>query len=67
MLSLSTGVTSFSFDVSFYGAFQKEVLAKIKQFPHKKQKTHYQYLSDRISCAETGKQKYGTQDICEKN
>ena len=48
-------------------AFQKEVLAKIKQFPHEKQKTHYQYLSDRISCAETGKQKYGTQDICEKN
>ena len=48
-------------------AFQKEVLDKIKEFSHKEQKSHYQYLSDRISCAEEGKQKYGTQDKCEKN
>ena len=48
-------------------AFQKEVLAKIKQFPHKKQKSHFEYLSDRISCNETGTQKYGTADICKKN
>ena len=25
---------------------------------------HYRYITDRISCAETGSQKYGTQDIC---
>tara|TARA_R110000824_G_scaffold192280_1_gene374363 strand:+ start:186 stop:677 length:492 start_codon:yes stop_codon:yes gene_type:complete len=47
-------------------AFQKHVLGKIKQFPHEEQKSHYQYLSDRISCSETGKQRYGTQDICKR-
>ena len=48
-------------------AFQKQVLIKIKQFPHKKQKSHFEYLSDRISCNETGAQKYGTQKMCEKD
>ena len=47
-------------------AFQKEVLDKIEDYPHKEQKSHYQYLSDRISCAEEGKQKYGTQKECKK-
>ena len=47
-------------------AFQKEVLDKIKQFSHKEQKSHFQYLSDRISCAEDGTQEYGTQDICKR-
>jgi hypothetical protein len=27
---------------------------------------HVKYLLDRISCASSGSQKYGTQDICEK-
>ena len=48
-------------------AFQKQILIKIKQFPHKKQKNHFEYLSDRISCPETGTQKYGTANICQKD
>ena len=35
---------------------------------HKGEKSkHYRYITDRISCAETGSQKYGTQKICEKD
>ena len=48
-------------------AFQKKVLAKIKKISHREQKSHIQYLSDRISCAEDGTQEYGTQDKCETN
>ncbi len=32
---------------------------------HKRQE-EYKYIADRISCGESGEQKYGTQDICEK-
>lgn len=30
------------------------------------QSSHYKYLADRISCAETGRQKFNTQDGCNK-
>jgi len=33
---------------------------------HKRQE-EYKYIADRISCGESGEQKYGTQDICEKD
>ena len=43
--------------------FQKQALAIIKKYQGVDH-DHYKYLYDRISCALTGKQKYGTQDIC---
>ncbi len=42
--------------------FQQHALSIITK--HDKNKSHVEYLSDRISCGLTGTQKYGTQDIC---
>jgi len=46
-----------------YPGFQQQALRAIEK--HLGQDNdHYRYLADRISCAKTGQQKYGTQDIC---
>jgi len=48
--------------------FQKNALSIIKKYQGEDHiDRHYQYLYDRISCGTTGKQKYGTQDICGKD
>ena len=47
-------------------AFQKNALSVIKKYQGEDH-INYQYLYDRISCGTTGKQKYGTQDICGKD
>ena len=46
--------------------FQKNALSIIKKYQGTAH-SHYKYLYDRISCGTTGKQKYGTQDICGKD
>ena len=46
--------------------FQKNALSIIKKYQGEDYED-YQYLYDRISCGTTGKQKYGTQDICGKD
>ena len=49
-----------------YPRFQQQALTMIEK--HLGQSNNlYRYLADRISCAATGQQQYGTQDICEKN
>lgn len=48
-----------------YPNAQKSALQTISQYLGKNN-DHYRYLYDRISCRETGAQKYGTQNICEK-
>ena len=49
-----------------YPRFQKTALDNIQQ--HLGQDNdYYRYLSDRISCAATGQQRYGTQDMCVQN
>jgi hypothetical protein len=45
--------------------FQKDALKTISQYLGK-DNDNYKYLHDRISCRETGTQKYGTQNICKK-
>jgi len=46
-----------------YPGFQQQALDAIQK--HLGQDNdYYRYLADRISCAATGQQKYGTQDIC---
>ena len=48
-----------------YPGFQKQALDAIEK--HLGQgNDYYRYLADRISCARTGQQKYGTQDICDQ-
>lgn len=49
------------FDINF----QKVALKNIKKYLGINN-DYYKYLFDRISCNVNGKQKYGTQDICEK-
>jgi hypothetical protein len=46
--------------------FQQQALSIIKQYLGPDH-SHYQYLSDRISCGLTGTQTYGTQDMCNKD
>jgi hypothetical protein len=48
-----------------YPEFQKKALNLIEKHLGTNSEL-YCYLYDRISCRESGKQKYGTQDICEK-
>ena len=48
-----------------YPNFQKDALETISQYLGK-DNDNYRYLHDRISCRQTGTQKYGTQNICEK-
>ena len=49
-----------------YPRFQQTALDNIQQ--HLGQDNdYYRYLSDRISCAATGQQQYGTQDMCVQN
>ena len=48
-----------------YPEFQKKALNVIKKHLGTNNEL-YHYLYDRISCGESGKQKYGTQNICEK-
>jgi hypothetical protein len=48
----------------FDRAFQKWALAAIQQHQGANH-SHYKYLYDRISCGLSGRQKYGTQDICD--
>lgn len=45
--------------------FQKEALSVLAKF--QRESDNFKYLSDRISCAEAGIQKYGTQTICVKD
>jgi len=48
-----------------YPDFQQQALDAIQK--HLGQDNdYYRYLADRISCARTGQQKYGTQDICDQ-
>jgi hypothetical protein len=48
-----------------YPGFQQQALDAIQK--HLGQDNdYYRYLADRISCARTGQQKYGTQDICDQ-
>jgi ParB-like nuclease domain len=49
-----------------YRDFQKQALAVIEKYLGK-DNSHYHYLSDRLSCAATGTQKYGTQDGCQRD
>jgi hypothetical protein len=44
--------------------FQKQALAIIKQYLGEDSE-EFKYLYDRISCGLDGKQKFGTQDICD--
>lgn len=44
--------------------FQKQALAAIEQNLGQDSE-QYKYLYDRISCGLTGKQKFGTQDVCQ--
>lgn len=44
--------------------FQKKALQKIEQHLGTESE-QYKYLYDRISCGLTGKQKFGTQDVCQ--
>jgi hypothetical protein len=46
--------------------FQKQALSIIKKYQGP-DSSHYKYLYDRISCAITGTQKYGTQSLCDKD
>ena len=46
--------------------FQKQALSIIKKYQGP-DSSHYKYLYDRISCAITGTQKYGTQSLCGKD
>ena len=46
-------------------AYQRHALGVIKKHLGSEH-AHYKYLHDRISCSTKGKQRYGTQDICEK-
>ena len=46
--------------------FQKQALSIIKKYQGP-DSSHYKYLYDRISCAITGTQKYGTQSQCGKD
>jgi hypothetical protein len=50
----------------FDRSFQKYALSMIEKFQGTEH-SHYQYLYDRISCGTTGSQKYGTQDLCNKD
>ena len=45
--------------------FQEETLKIIKKYLGDEDE-NFKYLHDRISCKKYGKQKYGTQNICEK-
>jgi hypothetical protein len=45
--------------------FQQQALSIITKYEG--QGSHFKYLSDRISCGLSGTQKYGTQDICDKD
>ena len=46
--------------------FQIQALNTIREYLGEKH-SHYQYLSDRISCGQNGTQKYGTQNICQRD
>ena len=42
---------------------QRKVRDILKKYNRQEE---YKYIADRISCGESGEQKYGTQDICER-
>jgi hypothetical protein len=50
----------------FDRAFQKWALVAIQKHQGTAH-SHYKYLYDRISCGLSGRQKYGTQDICDRD
>jgi hypothetical protein len=50
----------------FNRSFQKSALNRIEKHLGKNTE-QYKYLSDRISCGETGRQVFGTQDLCNKD
>ena len=43
---------------------QREVRDILKRYNRQEE---YKYIADRVSCGESGEQKYGTQDICERD
>lgn len=48
-----------------YPSFQQQALNNIEKYLGQ-DNDYYRYLADRISCAASGQQKYGTQSICGK-
>jgi len=46
--------------------FQRQMLDVIRRYKGEDHE-NYRYLHDRINCAETGKQQYNTQSICQKD
>lgn len=50
----------------FNRKFQQQAMNIIGKFLGQKSK-EFKYISDRVSCALSGTQKYGTQDICQRD